>query len=300
MSDTVVMDLPDHRELAWLELGNPKGPPVFVFHGTPGSRLQVSFDEQAIIATGVRFIAVDRPGYGHSSFHRGRRLVDWASDVTCLADHLAIDKFSVVGVSGGGPHAAVCARFLADRLLGVGIVSGVGPLAEPHAEEGMMGFNQVVTRLARTSQFLVYPPFALSASIFRRWPELALRAASGQLPASDIEILSRPQVKSAFVADYRRASSTCALAAAQDFALFARDWGFRLDDIAATVDIRQGDVDRNVPIAHGRLQAASIPGARFHECLGEGHMLVVDHLEEILRTVTRESERGKDRASSDS
>ena len=286
MSDTVVMDLPDRRELAWLELGDPKGPPVFVFHGTPGSRLQVSFDEQAIIAAGVRFIAVDRPGYGHSTFHRGRRLVDWVSDVTCLADHLAIDRFSVVGVSGGGPHAAVCARFLADRLLGVGIVSGVAPLAEPGAEEGMMGVNQVVTRLARRSQYLVYPPFVLSASIFRRWPELALRAASGQLPAADIEILSRPDVKAAFVEDYRRASSTCALAAAQDFALFARDWGFRLDDITTTVDIWQGDEDRNVPIAHGRLQAASIPGARFHECPGEGHMLVVDRLEEILRTVS--------------
>ena len=108
MGDTVVMDLPDGRELAWLELGCPSGPPVFVFHGTPGSRLQVSFDEEPITASGVRFIAPDRPGYGHSSFHRGRRLADWASDVSRLADHLQIDRFSVVGISGGGPHAAVC------------------------------------------------------------------------------------------------------------------------------------------------------------------------------------------------
>jgi pimeloyl-ACP methyl ester carboxylesterase len=97
------MDLPDGRELARLELGDPEGPPVFVFHGTPGSRLQVSFDERPIIATGVRFIAVDRPGYGHSTFYRGRRLADWSSDVASLADHLGIDRFAVIGVSGGGP-----------------------------------------------------------------------------------------------------------------------------------------------------------------------------------------------------
>jgi pimeloyl-ACP methyl ester carboxylesterase len=287
MVDTMVMVLPDGRELAWLELGDPDGPPVFVFHGTPGSRLQVSFDEASIVAAGVRFIAPDRPGYGHSTFHRGRRLVDWSSDVASLADHLNIDRFSVVGISGGGPHAAVCARYLADRVLGAGIVSGVGPLADPRAEDGMMGFNRVVTRLARASMYLVYPPFVLSASAFRRWPEQALRAGSRQLPTPDFEIMNRPQVKHAFIEDYRRASSTSALAAAQDFALFATDWGFRLEDIAVPVDIWQGDDDRNVPVSHGRLQAARIPGSRLHECSGEGHLLVIDRLEEILRTVGR-------------
>jgi pimeloyl-ACP methyl ester carboxylesterase len=286
MGDTVVMDLPDDRELAWLELGDPTGPPVFVFHGTPGSRLQVSFDEEPITGAGVRFIAPDRPGYGHSTFHRGRQLADWVSDVSCLADHLEIERFSVVGISGGGPHAAVCARFLADRVVGAAIVSGVGPLVDPEAEEGMIGFNRVATRLARTSMYLVYPPLALSASVFRRWPELALRATSGQLPPSDVEILNRPQVKRAFIEDYRRASSTSALAASQDLALFARDWGFRLEDITVPVDIWQGDDDRNVPVSHGRLQGARIPGSRLHESPGQGHLLVVDCLEEILRTVT--------------
>jgi pimeloyl-ACP methyl ester carboxylesterase len=150
----------------------------------------------------------------------------------------------------------------------------------------MMGFNRAVTRLARRSQYFVYPTFALSAAIFRRWPELALRAASGQMPKSDIEIMSRPSVRSAYVDTYRRAPSTSALAAAQDFALFASDWGFRLDDINVPVNVWHGDDDRNVPISHGRLQAERIPGARLHECPGEGHLLVIDRLEEILRTVS--------------
>jgi pimeloyl-ACP methyl ester carboxylesterase len=157
----------------------------------------------------------------------------------------------------------------------------------------MMGFNRAVTRLARTSQYLVYPPFAFTALIFRRWPELALRAASGQLPTSDIEILSRPDVKRAFVEDYQRASSRSALAAAQDFALFATDWGFRLDDINVPVNIWHGDQDRNIPISHGRLQAERIPGARFHVCPGQGHMLMIDNAEEILRTVSTDGTGGR-------
>jgi pimeloyl-ACP methyl ester carboxylesterase len=93
-------------------------------------------------------------------------------------------------------------------------------------------------------------------------------------------------VRSAYIDTYRRAPSTSALAAAQDFALFASDWGFRLDDITVPVDIWHGDDDRNVPMSHGRLQAEQIPEARLHECPGEGHLLVIDRLEEILRTVS--------------
>jgi pimeloyl-ACP methyl ester carboxylesterase len=291
MGDTRIMDLPDGRELAWLELGDLKDPAVFVFHGTPGSRLQVAFDDGAINAARVRFIAVDRPGYGHSTFQRVRRLADWASDVSCLADHLHVEGFSVVGISGGGPHAAACARFLPDRVRAAGIVSGVGPLADPRSEEEMMIFNRLVTRLARKSHYLAYPIFALSASLFRRWPERSMHATSGQLPPSDIEIMGRPEVKSAYIDSYRRAPSSSALAAAQDFSLFARPWGFRLEDIKPPVHLWHGDDDRNVPISHGWLQAERIPGAFMHDCPGEGHLLALERLEEILRTVSAEGTR---------
>ena len=104
MPDTRVMELPDGRELAWLETGKPRGFPVFTFHGTPGSRRQVSFDEKAITAAG-RPHASRRigPGYGHSSFHPGRALADWAADVAALADHLKLESFAVVGRLGRWP-----------------------------------------------------------------------------------------------------------------------------------------------------------------------------------------------------
>ena len=146
MSETRAIDLPDGRQLAWLERGDPEGPTVFVFHGTPGSRSKCrSTSVRSNAAERVRFIAVDRPGFGRSGYQRARRLADWASDIACLADHLNVTTFSVVGISGGGPHAAACARFLPRRVRGVGIVSGVGPLAEPRANEGMMLLNRLIT-----------------------------------------------------------------------------------------------------------------------------------------------------------
>jgi pimeloyl-ACP methyl ester carboxylesterase len=267
-------------------LGTTKGPAVFAFHGTPGSRLQVAFMEKSIAASGVRLIAPDRPGYGHSTYHRGRSLADWAPDVANLADHLGIDRFSVIGISGGGPHATACAHFLSGRVAAAGIVSGVGPLADPGAEEGMMAANVALTRLARRSLYLVYPVFGLETFVTRRWPEAALRGAARQFPAADAAVMQRPEVRAAFIDDARLASATTALAAAQDFALFARDWGFALEEVTVPVHVWHGDADRNVPFGHGRIQAGRIPGARFHECPGEGHLLVVDHMEEILRTVS--------------
>jgi pimeloyl-ACP methyl ester carboxylesterase len=279
------MDLRDGRELAWLETGKARGTPVFMFHGTPGSRLQVSFDEKTIAASGVRFIAPDRPGYGHSTFHRGRTLLDWAADVAALADHLRIERFAVAGISGGGPHAAVCAAQLGDRISVAGIVSGVGPLDDPELSASMDGMNRGLAAMAARAPAVLTPLFFTQVLVMRHWPERALSAAKRQMAEPDQTVVERPDVRAAFIEDARRASATAAQAAAQDFVLFVRDWGFRLQDIQVPVHVWHGDVDKNVPFAQGEFVARQIPGAEFHPCPGEGHLLAVDHLGEILQTV---------------
>lgn len=283
--ETKIIELPHGRDLAWLEAGDPGGTPVFVFHGTPGSRLQVSMSDADAAAAGVRLIAPDRPGYGHSTFVRRRQLIDWPDDVRRLADHLGIDRYAVAGISGGGPHAAVCARYPHDRVTAAAIVSGVAPIAEPGTEDGMMPVNQLLTRLSRRAGMLPLPVFGLMTAAGRRWPDRVMATMRKQVPAADAEVLERADVQRAFLADFARASHTAGRAAAQDFALFTRDWGFRLEDIAVPVHVWQGDADRNVPAAHGRRQAAAIPGAVLHECPGEAHLLAVPRFSEIVRTL---------------
>jgi pimeloyl-ACP methyl ester carboxylesterase len=286
MPDTRVMELPDGRELAWMEAGKARGRPVFAFHGTPGSRRQVAFDEKAIAAAGVRMIAVDRPGYGHSSFHPGRTLSDWPSDVAALADHLKIGTCAVVGVSGGGPHALACARFLPDLVSATAVVSGVGPLGEPECARGMEGVNRGTTLMARRMPPVLHGVFLAQEFVARRWPETALRAATRMFPPADVALLERPDVRAAFLEDEHSASvGARARAGTQDFVLFAGDWGFRFEDIAGPVHFWHGDADRNVPMDHARFMSGRVPGAVLHECPGEGHLLYVEHLEEVLRTV---------------
>lgn len=279
------MELPDGRELAWLEVGDPAGPPVFGFHGTPGSRWQMVVDPGAVVASGVRLIAVDRPGYGHSTYHEGRRLLDWPGDVSCLADHLGIDRFGVVGVSGGGPHALVCAAALAGRVKVAGVVSGVGSLVEAGVEEGMRGANRVLTRVARRWPAPLVPLMAAATLAQRKWPERAIDAMAKGMPEADARLMRRPDVREAFLKEARLASATSGRAAAQDFALFSRDWGFRLGDIAVPVHLWQGDTDKNVPPEHAARMAAAIPGAVLHELPGAGHLAVVEKAQDILETL---------------
>lgn len=278
-----LMQLADGRELAWAEMGDPLGYPVFAFHGTPGSRHQVLVDPVPARAVGVRVIAPDRPGCGSSTRQRGRTLKGWANDVAELADHLGVGHFAVLGVSGGGPHAAACARFLPERVSAAALVGGCASLAEPGSEAGMMLVNRLFARVARKAPVANTLLFGLVSSFGRRAPELYLQTLMKMMSAADASVLSRPAVRSALVASLVHASPTAGRAAAQEFRLFARDWGFQLEDITVPVQVWQGNADRNVPVAHAERQAAAIPRAVLHLVPGEGHVVFVDHFEEILR-----------------
>ena len=82
------------RALTAAQWGDRDGFPVFSLHGTPGSRLGRHYDEGAYVEAGAWVITYDRPGYGASDRHRGRRVVDCVSDVADIADALGIGRFA--------------------------------------------------------------------------------------------------------------------------------------------------------------------------------------------------------------
>lgn len=277
-----ILRLEDGREIAFAEIGDPNGTPVFAFHGTPGSQLLFRPLDPAARRLGVRLIAPDRPGYGRSDYLAQRRLLDWPRDVCAIADFLGIERFGVFGVSGGGPHAAVCAHQLEGRLLGAAIVCGIAETLGEEDSRGMMAMNRLLCRLARTSLWLAWPVFAGMTLCLRFFGPAVLRQMMKQLPAPDRRVLEQPALRQAFLEEGRRASRTSARATAQDFALFTRPWGFRLEDIRVPVDVYCGELDVNVPVAHGRRQADRIPNAKLHCLPDEAHLLFVAHADEIL------------------
>ena len=78
---------------------------VFCMHGTPGSRCSAALLHKAAKQTGIRIVALDRPGVGQSDLVPERRLSDAAGDVAAVADVLNIDQFALLSWSMGGPYA---------------------------------------------------------------------------------------------------------------------------------------------------------------------------------------------------
>jgi len=85
----------------------PAGTPVFFFHGCPDTRHAAYAGDAAARRTGVRLIALNRPGYGASDAHASTHLTV-ADDVIAVADQLRIDRFAVLGISIGCPYALAC------------------------------------------------------------------------------------------------------------------------------------------------------------------------------------------------
>ena len=94
-------------------------------HGTPGTGAPPEPLFAAADARGIRWVSYDRPGYGGSTPHPGRDVVSAAADVAGVADALGIDRFAVMGVSGGGPHALACAAALPGRVLAAVSMAGL-------------------------------------------------------------------------------------------------------------------------------------------------------------------------------
>jgi pimeloyl-ACP methyl ester carboxylesterase len=64
--------------------------------------------------------------------------------------------------------------------------------------------------------------------------------------------------------------------------LLGRPWGFELRDISTPVNLWQGESDVLVPPAMARHMCAQLPDCRACYFPGEGHLLVIDHMAEII------------------
>jgi pimeloyl-ACP methyl ester carboxylesterase len=100
---------------------------VFWHHGTPNIGAPPAPLFAAAEELGMRWVSYDRPRYGGSTPYPGRDVASAAAYASSIADALGIDRFAVMGHSGGGSHALVCGALLPERVLGVVSVAGLAP-----------------------------------------------------------------------------------------------------------------------------------------------------------------------------
>lgn len=278
--DGVFVTLRDGRKLAYAEYGRRPGSPAFYFHGTPGGLLEGRLLDEAARLQDVRLIAVDRPGYGSSDFKKDRRITDWPDDVADLADALGIDRFGVVGLSGGSPHAQACAAAMPERVTTAMIVSGAG------SPEAAVDGRGRVARVFIKAMLALTPFFAWIAAMWTAF--WAPHTRQWMMPRSiDRVVMKRRDVREAFVEEVRAALRPGGRAMAQDLVLFSRPWGFTPRDVGKVpVHLWHGDADKVVPMSIGRYFSREIPGCQVTFVAGGGHMMIIDHAGEIMAAIT--------------
>jgi pimeloyl-ACP methyl ester carboxylesterase len=281
----------DGRALAYAEYGDPAGKPVFYFHGFPGSRLEASLASPAASDSRVRLIAVDRPGYGRSEFKPGRRIADWADDVTDLADALRIDRFAMLGVSGGGPYLCACALKLSRRVTHAGIFCGLGPLEKRGASRGMMASNRFLLGLAGRFPSTAPLTARLITGLMLLSPEWALSQFGRRLADADRKFIDDPALRGVFIESYSEALRQGARGTAWDLRLYTRPWGFAQDEIEMPVHFWHGERDNIVPPSLARAQVRALRDGRARFFPDDAHFSVVfNNMRAMLRLLAAEKD----------
>ncbi len=272
--------LPDGRRLGYAEFGDSVGAPVLYCHGGFCSRLDVAFAAETCRSSGVRLLAVDRPGIGLSDPQPGRRLLDWPDDVTRLADALGLDRFAVLGWSAGGPYALACAHRLRERISRVGLVASMAPLESPEMLRGLgLPADRVLFQLAARAPWLA----AALLSPLRFVPARLVRTAllRDLRSPSDRKILTALSVGEAtgFLFEGLRQG---AAGVTEDYRVTGGPWGFDLEEIAGEVVIWHGAEDDLVPLRHAQRLAERLPEARLLVVPGRGHFLLRSELRAVI------------------
>ena len=272
------------RVLGWAEFGHPDGDPVLWFHGTPGARTQIPPSvDQVALQRGFRVIAVERPGTGVSTDHQYRRILDFAPDIEVLVDDLGIDRFGMVGLSGGGPYVLAVAHEMPDRVMVGSLLGGIGPTRGPDA---VWSYTRGLRFISPTLELLRSPLGAALSPIvgsLETMGEQALGLFARIIGGSDREVLTEPDFGAMFINDLANARELRAVA--HDMALFSRHWGFLLQDVTPPVICWQGLADSIVPPSHGHHQAARLPNGQIRVRHGEGHFAGFSDAEAVLDAV---------------
>jgi len=281
------------RRIGFAEFGAAQGRAVFWLHGTPGARRQIPTEARVFAEReNIRLIGVDRPGIGASTPYQYKSVSAFADDLRTIADTLGIGNMAVVGLSGGGPYTLGCAAAMPDRVVAAGVLGGVAPTTGPDAiGGGAMALGSLVAPVLEVAGI----PLRMVAATFIRMarpvasPALDLYALMS--PEGDRRLLGRPEFKAMFLDDLLNGSRKQLAAPFADVIVFARDWGFDLDEVKVPVRWWHGDADHIIPFAHGEHVVSRLPDAELQHMPGESHLGGLGRGEEILRTMMELWER---------
>jgi pimeloyl-ACP methyl ester carboxylesterase len=272
----------DGRRLAVDVCGAPDGRPVFLLHGTPGSRRGPRPRGIVLQRLGIKLISYDRPGYGDSDRRENRTVVDAATDVAAIADFLDVDQFSVAGRSGGGPHALACAAQLGDRVARAAVLVSLAPADASDWYRGMTDANVEIYRSMESDLVDVLAHLRTRVEHAHVDPESMFTFLRPSMAAPDHRVVDDIAIRRLFIETYEEAFRAGPDGWIDDLLAFRRGWGFDVSAIKAPVRLWHGEDDTFAPVSHTRWLGDRIPGAEVVVEPGTAHFGAVEVLPTTL------------------
>ena len=270
------------RDIGVYEYGDPNGRPLFALHGTPSCGAGFDWTDAPARERGLRVIAPDRPGIGHSDAVPMTSVADYSAELGALADALAIDRFLLLGYSGGGPYALAVAHRLAHRVESATIVSGAGEIGAWATWKDLARSDRQLTwavaararrsRRSRCGSPISGPRFA---------PRIALWSAETEMSKSDRQVMRHLGSTEALALFTQALTGSAAGVVARLRAAGAAVERAARRDLGAGALLARHRRHVRAARAH-RALIERIPGARLTTWPGEGHLALITHVAEVL------------------
>lgn len=281
------------RRLEVREYGDPNGTPILFFHGLIGSHHQASPIDEPARRLGLRIIAPNRPGVGKSDFVRRRSVFDAIPDFEELAASLGLNRFGVMGLSGGAPYALAMLHRFRSQVTTATLISGMGPMRLRGALRGMRPSDRLGLELGSRFPRLALRHFGRWAEIVRADPHRFLNRFILKLVPSDRELFRRTVLYDLFLNDLRDVfvEGCGPEGLVQELGIYRRlRIPFRF--LPKRVTLWHGLADDLVPPAMAWTMGRLLPNAEVHLVPG-GHFVAWEIAEQVMnrmRQVLRTSE----------
>jgi pimeloyl-ACP methyl ester carboxylesterase len=273
------------RTVGYYEFGDAAGVPVFALHGTPASGAGFAWADDRAHARGVRLVAPDRPGVGRTDrtpLGLKFEIRDYPEELAATADALGIERFRVLGYSGGGPYALAVAHALPDRVLATAVVSGSGQIGAWASVRDFAPTDRRMTRLSIYAPAIARAALVVSARATRIMPRLSAWLATAELSPTDRTVMKKFTSPQAALALFTRATERTTHGTLVDYAALARRWHFEVTEITVPVRAWHATDDPLVPVRHSEALVVRVPGAEIVRWPGEGHLAIIDRVGEVL------------------
>jgi pimeloyl-ACP methyl ester carboxylesterase/DNA-binding CsgD family transcriptional regulator len=273
------------RRIAYLEMGDPNGLPVFMMHKLAGSRHLRPTDESTLQREAIRLIIPERPGNGDSDPSEAPSFRSWTKDLVALAGHLKIERFAVIGHSAGTPYALATAHALPERVLALSIVAGMPPFRTLDDIRDYAAEFHAALIVGKYAPLLLPSLLRIVRNAINKNPYRYIERTLREAAAADKTVFGDPMFRARYAASLLAGVAWGDLGMAREVLLLSKDWGFDLAEVKTPCVFWHGEMDRLVAVAGARRLVSELPDAELRLISQAGHYVMYSHWDSIFRNI---------------